>query len=163
MNKKGAKTWCFNKGATLVEITSQTDQNNLITFLDNQGFGTKATSTIWIPINDGKSEGNFKIDNTCTKKGKSQAAIDSCLDATYTNFSTDSNNINDNTKNSVYYSVSDNFYRILCQQIHHLQAQVSHKTVKHVTQSWFYAAGDATAKFICEKAKLETTPPPTTV
>jgi len=137
MNKKGAKTWCFNKGATLVEITSQTDQNNLITFLDNQGFGTKATSTIWIPINDGKSEGNFKIDNTCTKKGKSQAAIDSCLDATYTNFSTDSNNINDNTKNSVYYS--------------------------HVTQSWYYAAGDATAKFICEKAKLETTPPPTTV
>ena len=109
MNKKGAKTWCFNKGATLVEITSQTDQNNLITFLDNQGFGTKATSTIWIPINDGKSEGNFKIDNTCTKKGKSQAAIDSCLDATYTNFSTDSNNINDNTKNSVYYSVSGNF------------------------------------------------------
>ena len=109
MNKKGAKTWCFNKGATLVEITSQTDQNNLITFLDNQGFGTKATSTIWIPINDGKSEGNFKIDNTCTKKGKSQAAIDSCLDATYTNFETDSNNINDNTKNSVYYSVSDNF------------------------------------------------------
>ena len=109
MNKKAAKTWCFNKAATLVEITSQTDQNNLITFLDNHQFGTKATSTIWIPINDGKSEGNFKIDNTCTKKGKSQAAINSCLDAPYTNFSTDSNNINDNTKNSVYYSVSDNF------------------------------------------------------
>lgn len=105
MNKKAAKTWCFHKGATLVEISSQTDQNSLVQFLDDAGFGTKATSTIWIPINDGKSEGNFKIDNTCTKKGKSQAAINSCLDATYTNFSTDSDNINDSTKNSVYYSV----------------------------------------------------------
>ena len=109
MNKKAAKTWCFHKGATLLQVSSQTDQNSLIQFLNYHSFPVKATSTIWLAINDGKSEGNFKIDNTCTKKGKSQEAIDSCLDATYTNFSSDPDNINDDTKNSVYYSVSVNF------------------------------------------------------
>jgi len=133
MNKKAAKTWCFHKGATLLQVSSQTDQNSLIQFLNYHSFPVKATSTIWLAINDGKSEGNFKIDNTCTKKGKSQEAIDSCLDATYTNFSSDPDNINDDTKNSVYYS--------------------------HVTESWYYAKEDATAKFICEKGKFETAPP----
>ena len=110
MTKKAAKTWCFNKGAVLVQILSLTDQNNLVSFLDDNGFPAKATSTIWLPINDGKAEGVFKIDNTCTRKGKSQGAINSCLDATYTNFSSDSDNFNDDTKNSVYYSVSFNHF-----------------------------------------------------
>lgn len=133
MLKKDAKKWCFNKGATLFQMSSQADQNNLITFLDANNFGTKATSTIWIAMNDGKSEGNFKLDNTCTKKGKSKAAIKSCMDAKFTNFSTESDNVNDETKNNVYYS--------------------------HATQSWYYTDGTKTAKFICEKGKFEASPP----
>jgi hypothetical protein len=126
-SKKAAKAWCVGKASKLLEINSADDQQNLITFLNDNNFGTKDKHTIWIPVNDGKSEGNFKIDNTCKLKGR--ANVDSCTDAPYTNFSTESDNVNDSTKNSAYYS--------------------------HATQLWHHATKDDKARFICAKGKYQ--------